>query len=203
MMTAFGAKLVLTPGSLGMAGAVAKAEELAAEIPGGFIAGQFENPSNARAHYVTTGPEIYEALDGKVDILVAGVGTGGTISGIGKYLKEQNPGVQVVAVEPASSPLLSKGVSGAHALQGIGANFIPELLDQDIYDEIIPVENEAALLTGREIARTEGLLVGISAGAAVFAAKELAQREENFGKNIVVVIPDTGSRYLSTAMFEE
>lgn len=202
MTTAFGAELVLTDASLGMAGAVEKAEELAREIPGGFVAGQFVNPANALAHYETTGPELYEATEGKIDLFVAGVGTGGTISGVGRYLKEKNPAIQVVAVEPASSPLLSKGVAGAHALQGIGANFIPELLDQEIYDEVIAIENEDALTAGKELAQVEGLLVGISAGAAVYAAKLLAQREENKGKNIVVVLPDTGSRYLSTGMFD-
>lgn len=203
LMKAFGAELVLTPGAKGMAGAIEKAEELNKEIPNSFIPGQFDNPANTKAHYDTTGPEIYEDAEGKVDIFVAGIGTGGTISGVGKYLKEKNPNIQVVAVEPASSPLLSKGVAGSHGIQGIGANFVPSILDTQIYDEIITVENEEAFEMGRDIAKTEGLLVGISSGAAIFAAKKLAQRQENAGKNIVVFLPDTGDRYLSTAMFAE
>ncbi|WP_304507030.1 cysteine synthase A [Anaerotignum sp.] len=203
LMKAFGAELVLTPGAKGMAGAIEKAEELNKEIPNSFIPGQFDNPANTKAHYDTTGPEIYEDTEGKVDIFVAGIGTGGTISGVGKYLKEKNPNIQVVAVEPASSPLLSKGVAGSHGIQGIGANFVPSILDTQIYDEIITVENEEAFEMGRDIAKTEGLLVGISSGAAIFAAKKLAERQENAGKNIVVFLPDTGDRYLSTAMFAE
>jgi len=203
LMKAFGAELVLTPGAKGMAGTLEKAEELNKEIPNSFIPGQFDNPANVKAHYETTGPEIYEDTEGKVDIFVAGIGTGGTITGVGKFLKEKNPNIQVVAVEPAKSPLLSKGVAGPHGIQGIGANFVPSILDTEIYDEIIAVENEEAFETGRDIARTEGLLVGISSGAAVVAAKKLAQRPENAGKNIVVLLPDTGDRYLSTAMFTE
>ena len=203
LMTAFGAELVLTEGKLGMKGAVEKAEELAKEIPDSFIAGQFVNPSNPAAHYETTGPEIWADTDGKVDIFVAGIGTGGTITGVGKYLKEKNPAVQIVAVEPAASPLLSKGVAGPHGIQGIGANFVPDVLNTDIYDEIVTVTNEDAYAAGRSIAREEGLLSGISAGAAVHAAKEIAKRPENAGKNIVVFLPDTGDRYLSTPMFQE
>lgn len=203
LMKAYGAELVLTEGAKGMSGAIAKAEELQKEIEGSVIAGQFINPANPKAHYVTTGPEIWEDTDGKVDIFVAGVGTGGTITGIGKYLKEKNKDIKVVAVEPASSPVLSKGVAGAHKIQGIGAGFVPKVLDTTVYDEIIAVENEDAFAKGKEIARSEGILVGISAGAALFAATELAKREENKGKTIVVLLPDTGDRYLSTPMFAE
>ena len=200
-MTAFGAELVLTEGVKGMTGAIEKAEELAREIPNSFIPGQFDNPSNPAAHYETTGPEIWEDTDGKVDIFVAGIGTGGTITGIGRYLKEQDPNVKIIGVEPASSPLLTKGEAGPHGLQGIGANFVPSILDTEIYDEIITVTDEAAYEAGRMIARNEGLLVGISAGAALHAAMEVAKRPENAGKNIVVLLPDTGDRYLSTPMF--
>lgn len=203
LMKAYGAELVLTDGSKGMKGAIAKAEELAKEIPNSFIPGQFVNPANARAHYNTTGPEIYADTDGDVDIFVAGVGTGGTVTGVGEYLKSKKPDVKVVAVEPASSPVLSKGVSGPHKIQGIGAGFVPEVLNQDIYDEIITVENEDAFATGKQIGRSEGVLVGISSGAAVYAAIELAKRPENFGKTIVVMLPDTGDRYLSTPLFAE
>lgn len=203
LMTAFGAELVLTPGVKGMAGAVAKAEELAEEIPNSFVPGQFANPANAKAHEDTTGPEIWADTDGKVDIFVAGVGTGGTVSGVGEYLKSQNPNIKVVAVEPAGSPVLSQGTPGPHKIQGIGAGFVPETLNTEIYDEIIAVENEDAFETGRTLARKEGLLVGISSGAAVFAATELAKRPENKGKLIVVLLPDTGERYLSTPMFAE
>ena len=202
LMKAYGAELVLTPGSEGMKGAIAKAKELASQIENSFIPGQFENPANPTAHYKTTGPEIYEQTEGKVDIFVAGVGTGGTISGIGKYLKEKNPEVKVVAVEPASSPVLSTGKGGAHKIQGIGAGFVPETLDTKIYDEIITVENEDAFATGKEMAKTEGILVGISSGAALYAAKELAKREENAGKTIVVLLPDGGDRYLSTPLIQ-
>ena len=201
LMKAYGAELVLTPGSEGMKGAIAKAKELASQIENSFIPGQFENPANPTAHYKTTGPEIYEQTEGKVDIFVAGVGTGGTISGIGKYLKEKNPEVKVVAVEPASSPVLSTGKGGAHKIQGIGAGFVPETLDTKIYDEIITVENEDAFATGKEMAKTEGILVGISSGAALYAAKELAKREENAGKTIVVLLPDGGDRYLSCLLY--
>jgi len=201
LMTAFGAELVLTEGAKGMSGAIAKAEELAREIPNSFIPGQFDNPSNPAAHYETTGPEIWEDTDGKVDIFVAGIGTGGTITGTGRYLKEQDPNVKIIGVEPASSPLLTKGEAGPHGLQGIGANFVPSILDTEIYDEIITVTDEAAYEAGRMIARNEGLLVGISAGAALHAAVEVAKRPENAGKNIVVLLPDTGDRYLSTPMF--
>lgn len=203
LMKAYGAELVLTSGSEGMKGAIAKAKELASQIENSFIPGQFENPANPTAHYKTTGPEIYEQTEGKVDIFVAGVGTGGTISGIGKYLKEKNPEVKVVAVEPASSPVLSTGKGGAHKIQGIGAGFVPETLDTKIYDEIIIVENEDAFATGKEMAKTEGILVGISSGAALYAAKELAKREENAGKTIVVLLPDGGDRYLSTPLIQD
>ena len=203
LMTAFGAELVLTEGQKGMAGAIERAEELAKEIPDSFIPGQFDNPSNPAAHYDSTGPEIYEDTDGKVDIFVAGIGTGGTITGVGRYLKEKNPAVKIVGVEPASSPLLTKGTAGPHGLQGIGANFVPSILDRSVIDEIMTVTDEEAYETGRELARTEGLLAGISAGAAAFAAAELAKRPENAGKNIVVLLPDTGDRYLSTEMFRK
>lgn len=202
LMTAFGAELVLTPGAKGMAGAVAKAEELAEEIPNSIIPGQFVNPANAKAHEDTTGPEIWADTDGQVDVFVAGVGTGGTITGVGRYLKGQNPNVKVVAVEPASSPLLSQGKAGPHGIQGIGANFVPEVLDTGIYDQIIPVTNEDAYQLGREMGQVEGLLVGISAGAALWAAIELAKQPENEGKTIVALLPDTGDRYLSTPMFQ-
>lgn len=203
LMKAYGAELVLTPGSEGMKGAIAKAKELASQIENSFIPGQFENPANPQAHYKTTGPEIYSQTGGKVDIFVAGVGTGGTISGIGKYLKEQNPNVKVVAVEPASSPVLSTGKGGAHKIQGIGAGFVPDTLDTKIYDEIITVENEDAFASGKEVAKTEGILIGISSGAAIQAAKELAKREENKGKTIVVLLPDGGDRYLSTPLIQD
>lgn len=203
LIKAYGAELVLTEGAKGMKGAIAKAEELAKEIPNSFIPGQFENPENPKMHYETTGPEIYEDTDGKVDILVAGVGTGGTITGIGGYLKAQNPHTKVVAVEPASSPVLSGGASGAHKIQGIGAGFVPEILNTGIYDEIITVENEDAFENGRLIGKKEGILVGISSGAVLHAAIVLAKREENKGKNIVVIFPDSGDRYLSTPLFEE
>lgn len=201
LMKAYGAELVLTDGIKGMKGAIAKADELAKEIPNSFIPGQFVNELNPRAHKRTTGPEIWEDTEGKVDIFVAGVGTGGTVSGVGEYLKSKNPDVKIVAVEPATSPVLSKGEAGAHKIQGIGAGFVPDTLNTDIYDEIIPVENEDAFELGREIARTEGILVGISSGAALKAATELAKRPENKGKTIVVLFPDTGDRYLSTPMF--
>lgn len=203
LMAAYGAELVLTEGSKGMKGAIARAQELAAQIPGAFIPGQFVNPANPRVHYETTGPEIYEDTDGKVDAFVAGVGTGGTITGVGRYLKEKNPAVHVVAVEPATSPVLSTGVSGAHKIQGIGAGFVPDVLDTRVYDEIIPVENEAAFAAGKRVGRAEGVLVGISSGAAVHAAITLAKRPEFEGKNIVVLLPDTGDRYLSTSLFSE
>ena len=203
LLKAYGAKLVLTDGAKGMKGAIAKAEELAKETPHSFIPSQFTNQINPAGHKATTGPEIWEDTDGKVDIFVAGVGTGGTISGVGAYLKSQNPDVKIVAVEPATSPVLSKGVAGPHKIQGIGAGFVPETLDSSIYDEIIPVENEDAFATGRALARGEGLLVGISAGAAVYAAAQLAKRPENKGKIIVALLPDTGDRYLSTPMFAE
>ena len=203
LIAAYGAEIVLTPGAEGMAGAVAKAEELAASIPGNIVAGQFENPANPAAHMATTGPEIWADTDGKVDIFVAGAGTGGTLTGVGRYLKEQNPAVRVVAVEPASSPLLTKGYAGAHGLQGIGANFVPENLDRSLLDEIIPVTDEDAYAAGRELARREGILAGITSGAAVWAAAELARRPENRGKVIVALLPDSGERYLSTPMFQE
>ena len=203
LMKAYGAELVLTEGAKGMKGAIAKAEELAKEIPGGFIPGQFVNPANPAAHKATTGPEIWEDTDGQVDIFVAGVGTGGTITGVGEYLKSRNPNVKVVAVEPATSPVLSKGTAGAHKIQGIGAGFVPAVLDTKVYDEIIPVENEAAFVTGKKVGKTEGVLVGISSGAAVWAAVELAKRPENKGKTIVALLPDTGDRYLSTPLFAD
>lgn len=203
LMKAYGAELVLTEGAKGMKGAIAKAEELAAEIPGGFIAGQFVNPANPKAHYETTGPEIWEDTDGEVDIFVAGVGTGGTVTGTGKYLKEKKASVKVVAVEPAGSPVLSKGTPGAHKIQGIGAGFVPDVLDTTVYDEIVTVENEDAFATGRLLGHKEGVLVGISSGAALWTAIELAKRPENEGKTIVVLLPDTGDRYLSTALFAE
>ena len=203
LMKAYGAELVLTEGAKGMAGAIEKAEELAQELPGSYIPGQFVNLANPAAHQVSTGPEIWEDTEGKVDIFVAGVGTGGTITGVGEYLKRQNPAVRVVAVEPASSPLLSGGVPGPHDLQGIGANFVPEVLNTQIYDEIIPVRDEDAYAAGRLVGRLEGILVGISSGAAVWAAIALAKRPENQGKTIVALLPDTGDRYLSTAMFAE
>ena len=201
LMKAYGAELVLTEGSKGMSGAIAKAEELAREIPGGFVPGQFVNAANPKAHFETTGPEIYEDTDGKVDYFVAGVGTGGTITGVGQYLKSRNPEVKVVAVEPKSSAVLSTGVAGAHKIQGIGAGFVPQVLETRVYDEIIPVENDDAFALGKEMGRSEGVLVGISSGAAVWAAVELARRPENEGKTIVVLLPDTGDRYLSTPLF--
>ena len=203
LMKAYGAELVLTEGAKGMKGAIAKAEELAKEIPNAFIPSQFTNMANPNAHYLTTGKEIFEDIEGNVDIFVAGVGTGGTISGVGKYLKEKKPSIKVVAVEPETSPVLSKGTPGPHKIQGIGAGFVPDTLNTSIYDEIITIANEEAFEKGRESARTEGLLVGISSGAALAAAIKLAQREENAGKTIVVLLPDTGERYLSTAMFAE
>ncbi len=203
LLKAYGAELVLTEGAKGMKGAIAKAEELAREIPGSFIPGQFVNPANPAVHYRTTGPEIWRDTEGKVDIFVAGVGTGGTLTGVGRYLKEQNPKVKIVAVEPATSPVLSKGVAGAHKIQGIGAGFVPDTLDTRVYDEILPVENEDAFAAGREIARREGVLVGISSGAALHAATVLAKRPENKDKIIVALMPDTGDRYLSTALFGE
>ena len=203
LMKAYGAELVLTEGAKGMKGAIAKAEELAKEIPNSFIPGQFVNPANPAAHKATTGPEIWEDTDGEVDIFVAGVGTGGTITGVGEYLKSRNPNVKVVAVEPATSPVLSKGTAGAHKIQGIGAGFVPAVLDTKVYDEIIPVENEAAFATGKKVGKTEGVLVGISSGAAVWAAVELAKRPENKGKTIVALLPDTGDRYLSTPLFAD
>ncbi len=203
LLKAYGAEVVLTDGAKGMKGAIAKAEELQAQISGAVILGQFTNQANVKAHLMTTGPEIWEDTEGKVDIFVAGVGTGGTITGVGQYLKQQNSNVKVVAVEPAGSPVLSGGNSGPHKLQGIGAGFVPEILDTTVYDEVIVVENEAAFAVGREIATTEGILVGISAGAAIWAATELAVRPENAGKMIVVLLPDTGDRYLSTSLFEE
>ena len=203
LLKAYGAELVLTDGTQGMKGAIAKAEELAAQTPGSFIPSQFTNPSNPKAHIATTGPEIWSDTDGKVDIFVAGVGTGGTLSGVGEYLKSKNPKVKVVAVEPAGSPVLSKGTAGPHKIQGIGAGFVPETLNTEIYDEIIPVENDDPFAMGKRLARKAGVLVGISSGAAVYAARELAKRPENKGKVIVALLPDTGERYLSTPMFED
>ena len=203
IMQAYGAELVLTDGTKGMKGAIEKADELAREIPNSFVPGQFVNPANPKAHYESTGPEIWEDTDGKVDIFVAGVGTGGTLTGTGRYLKERNPKIKVVAVEPAASPVLSKGVAGPHKLQGIGAGFVPQVLDTKIYDEIITVENDDAFAAGKLVGRKEGILVGISAGAAVWAAMELAKQPENLGKNIVVLLPDTGDRYLSTPLFHD
>jgi len=203
LIKAYGAELVLTEGAKGMKGAIAKANELAQEIENSFIPGQFVNPANPRAHFETTGPEIYEDTDGKVDIFVAGVGTGGTVTGVGEYLKSKNPDVKVVAVEPASSPVLSKGVAGAHKIQGIGAGFVPDVLDTKIYDEIITVENDDAFATGKLVGHSEGVLVGISSGAAVWAGIQLAKRPENKGKTIVVLLPDTGDRYLSTPLFQD
>ena len=203
LMKAYGAQLVLTEGAKGMKGAIAKADELAKEIPNSFVAGQFVNPANPKAHYETTGPEIWDDTDGKVDIFVAGVGTGGTVTGVGTYLKEKNPNVKVVAVEPASSPVLSQGKSGAHKIQGIGAGFVPDVLNTKIYDEVIPVENDDAFATGKKIGHAEGVLVGISSGAAVWAGIQLAKRPENKGKTIVVLLPDTGDRYLSTPLFAD
>ncbi len=203
LMTAYGAELVLTDGSKGMKGAIEKAEELAAEIPNSIIAGQFVNPANPKAHYLTTGPEIFDDTDGEVDIFVAGVGTGGTITGVGEYLKERNPKVKIVAVEPYSSPVLSKGTSGAHGLQGIGAGFVPEVLNREVIDEIVTVTEEQAYSASRMLAKKEGVLVGISSGAAAYAAFEIAKRPENSGKTIVVLLPDTGDRYLSTELFCE
>ncbi len=203
LMKAYGAELVLTEGAKGMKGAIAKAEELAAEIESSFIPGQFVNPANPAIHRATTGPEIYDDTDGKVDIFVAGVGTGGTVTGVGEYLKSRNPDVKVVAVEPETSPVLSKGVAGAHKIQGIGAGFVPDVLNTNVYDEVIPVSNEDAFATGKLIGKSEGVLVGISSGAATFAAIELAKRPENAGKNIVVLLPDTGDRYLSTPLFQD
>lgn len=203
LMTAYGAELVLTDGSKGMKGAIEKAEELAKEIPNSIIAGQFVNPANPKAHYLTTGPEIYDDTDGNIDIFVAGVGTGGTITGVGEYLKDRNPMVKIVAVEPFSSPVLSKGISGAHGLQGIGAGFVPEVLNREIIDEILTVTEEQAYSASRLLAKKEGVLVGISAGAAAYAALEISKRPENSGKTIVVLLPDTGDRYLSTELFNE
>ena len=203
LMKAYGAELVLSEGAKGMKGAIAKADELAASIPGSFIPGQFVNPANPKAHFETTGPEIYADTDGKVDIFVAGVGTGGTITGVGEYLKSRKPEIKVVAVEPATSPVLSKGTAGAHKIQGIGAGFVPKVLDTGVYDEIIPVANEDAFAVGKQIGKAEGVLVGISSGAAAWAAIELAKRPENEGKTIVVLLPDTGDRYLSTPLFAD
>ena len=203
LMKAYGAELVLTDGAKGMKGAIAKAEELAKEIPNSFVPGQFVNAANPKAHFASTGPEIYDDTDGKVDIFVAGVGTGGTITGVGQYLKSRNPAVKVVAVEPKSSAVLSTGVAGPHKIQGIGAGFVPDVLDTGVYDEIIPVENDDAFATGKEIGKNEGVLVGISSGAAVWAAIQLAKRPENAGKTIVVLLPDTGDRYLSTPLFAD
>ena len=203
LMKAYGAELVLTEGAKGMKGAIAKADELAKEIPNSFVPGQFVNPSNPKAHHETTGPEIFEDTDGEVDIFVAGVGTGGTITGVGEYLKDKKPGVKIVAVEPETSAVLSTGVAGAHKIQGIGAGFVPDVLDTKVYDEIIPVSNEAAFEAGKLIGKSEGVLVGISSGAAAYAAIELAKRPENEGKTIVVLLPDTGDRYLSTPLFQD
>ena len=203
LMKAYGAELVLTEGAKGMKGAIAKADELAKEIPGSFIPGQFVNPANPAVHRATTGPEIWDDTEGQVDIFVAGVGTGGTVTGVGEYLKEKNPGVKVVAVEPSASPVLSRGTAGAHKIQGIGAGFVPDVLNTGVYDEIITVENEDAFAAGRQVGRAEGVLVGISSGAAVWAAVQLAKRPENKGKNIVVLLPDTGDRYLSTPLFAD
>ena len=203
LMKAYGAELVLSDGAKGMKGAIAKAEEIAAQTPNSFIAGQFVNPANPKAHYETTGPEIWADTDGEVDIFVAGVGTGGTLTGTGKFLKERKPSVKVVAVEPASSPVLSKGSAGAHKIQGIGAGFVPEVLDTTVYDEVIPVTDNDAFATGRLVGRSEGVLVGISSGAAVWAGIELAKRPKNKGKTIVVLLPDTGDRYLSTPLFQD
>ena len=203
LMKAYGAELVLTEGAKGMKGAIAKAEELAAQIPGAFIPGQFVNPANPETHRLTTGPEIWEDTDGQVDFFVAGVGTGGTVTGVGEFLKSKNSDVKVIAVEPSSSPVLSKGTAGAHKIQGIGAGFVPEVLNTAVYDEVIPVENEAAFATGKLLGKAEGILVGISSGAALFAAIELAKRPENKGKTIVVLLPDTGDRYLSTPLFAD
>ena len=203
LMKSYGAELVLTEGAKGMKGAIAKADELAKEIPNSFVAGQFVNPANPKAHYQTTGPEIWQDTDGQVDYFVAGVGTGGTVTGVGTYLKEQNPAVKVVAVEPASSPVLSQGKAGAHKIQGIGAGFVPDVLNTKIYDEIIPVENDDAFATGKKVGQSEGVLVGISSGAAVWAGIQLAKRPENKGKTIVVLLPDTGDRYLSTPLFAD
>lgn len=203
LMKAYGAELVLTDGAKGMKGAIAKADELAKEIPNSFVPGQFVNPANPDAHKRTTGPEIWEDTDGKVDIFVAGVGTGGTVTGVGEYLKSQNPNVKVVAVEPASSPVLSKGTAGAHKIQGIGAGFVPDVLNTKVYDEIIPVTNEDAFATGKQVGHKEGVLVGISSGAAIWAAIQLAKRPENKGKTIVALLPDTGDRYLSTPLFAD
>jgi len=203
LIKAYGAEIVLTEGAKGMKGAIAKADELAAETPNSFIPGQFKNPANPEVHKNTTGPEIWEDTDGKVDIFVAGIGTGGTITGVGEYLKSKNPNVKIVAVEPADSPILSEGKAGPHKIQGIGAGFVPDVLNTSIYDEVITIKNEEAFATSRELSKTEGLLVGISSGAATFAATELAKRPENAGKTIVVLLPDTGERYLSTALFED
>ena len=203
IIKAYGTELVLTEGSKGMKGAIAKAEELQKELPGSIIAGQFVNPANPKAHFEHTGPEIWEDTDGKVDVFVAGVGTGGTVTGVGEYLKSKNPDVKIVAVEPETSPVLSKGTAGAHKIQGIGAGFVPDVLNTKIYDEVFPVANEAAFEYGKKLARTEGVLVGISSGAALYAAAELAKRPENKGKNIVALLPDSGDRYYSTALFTE